>query len=130
MLIPEARHVPLEEVRRPTIVAAGPVGQAQIESRLHLQGEVLERAGDGEGALARLDGAVRVAQQPGMAAQIGEDQPQPPLVPESAGETLRFLQVRVRPLRLSKRQERVAQVEAKIDGLCHRVPALGEVPQG
>ena len=83
-----------------------------------------------EGALARLHGTVCLAHCPRRGAQIDEDPALPPSVPERAREGLGFPQVRIHSLALSEGVERVAQFEAKIDGLLQRVRAVGKVPQG
>src|SRR5262245_9034650 len=106
-----------EELDCPTIVAQGPVGEGEAVSRLDLEREVSQGAGDGEGSLARVDGTGRVAHRQSISALVDRDPSQPPCVFQRTGEALGFLQTRIHPCALSERVERVAQVEAEIDGL-------------
>src|SRR4051812_22532565 len=118
-----------EELRRPATVAQGPVGQTKTVAGLDLEREVPYGAGDSDGALTRFDGVVRGAHRQSVGALVDGDPSQPPWVFQRAGEGLGFLQVRIHPLALSEWVQRVAQVEAEIDGLFARAPALGELPQ-
>ena len=52
-----------------------------------------------------------------MGEQIGRDPPQPVLIVQGLGEGCGFLQVDEDPLELAQGPERIAQVEAEIDGL-------------
>ena len=60
-------------VDRLPIVAQGEVGEAQEEGRHHLEGKILAGHGNGERALAGLDGAVLVTRAAEVGAQIGGD---------------------------------------------------------
>ena len=64
-----------------------------------------------------------------MASQIGEDPPQPALIAQRLGEGLGLAQVfEDRPV-ISERKERIAQVEAQIDGLLDGVTTVREMLQ-
>jgi hypothetical protein len=54
----ERCHIASESVYCPTIVTAGAVGLAEGDIRDDLECEIAEGAGNDEGALARLDGAL------------------------------------------------------------------------
>src|SRR4051794_27548454 len=110
LLAPESVYRLHEGLHPPTIVAQGPVSQAGSVAALDLGRDILERAGDAQGTLARLDGTVRLAHKRQMVAHVDRDPSQPSWVLERAGEGLGFLQVRVYPLALSEWVQRVAQV--------------------
>jgi len=65
------------------------------------------RCGDGEGALARLDGSVGVLNQTEILAQTGGDPSEPRLIPEGSGERLGLAKGVERSPEFAKRMERV-----------------------
>jgi hypothetical protein len=81
----EGRHVPPEDVQRPTIVPQEIVGLAQEGMSGDLKAEIPEGRSDGEGTLACSEGAVKVGYLPELARHVGEDQPQPMLIAQSLG---------------------------------------------
>src|SRR5919199_5124969 len=96
---------------------------------LNLERKICERVGDGERALAGLQGALVVAHQPEVVGPIGAYPSQPMLVVQRLGERFGFSEVLPDPLEIAKRIERVASVGPKIDGLLARLAALREMSQ-
>ena len=125
----ETRHVLLEVLHRPTIVPQAAVDMPQVVLRRDREANIPQVCGNRQGALAGREGAVRVACLPKMGEQIGRDPPQPVLIAQGFGEGFGFLQVDEDPLEFAQRIERIAQVEAEINGLRLGVRTLWELVQ-
>jgi hypothetical protein len=61
----------------PWIVSHAVIDPTQEETRLGLEMNIPERGGQGQGALAVVDGAVHVARQPAIVAHTDIDPPEP-----------------------------------------------------
>src|SRR5437870_10124765 len=81
------------------------------------------------GALTEGARVPRAPGHPEIVAQVDRGPAEPPSIVELPGQNFRFAEVSVKRLESSEGQERVAEVEAKVDGLLDRLPALREVTQ-
>ena len=70
---------------------------------------------------------VKVAHHSEVFGHIDGDLPQPLLIAQDLREALSLTQAVEDPLVLSKRKDRIAQVEAQVDGLLERAATFGEV---
>ncbi len=126
----EGRHSPPEAVYRPTVVPPIMVDGAESVIRHDLKADIPEGCGESERTLPGLDGMVKVAPPPEVFGHIDGDLPQPPSIVQDLGEGLRLTQAAEDPPVLSERHERIAQVEAQIDGLLARGACLRQMRQG
>src|SRR2546422_2152042 len=101
----EGLDVALEAFTRATIVAQTEIGLPQAQICHDLEGEIPTGRGGGEGAVARLDGAVEVARYPEMVSHEGGDPSQPTLIADLLGENRTFAKVIVDSPGLSERVE-------------------------
>jgi hypothetical protein len=126
----EGCHVPLEALRRLTVVPQVAVDMPQVELRDDREANIPQGSGNRQGALARGEGTVRVACKRKMGEQKGRDPSQPGLIAQGLGKGFGFLQADEDPFPLSQREERSAQVETEIDGLREGITRLRQTPEG
>ena len=94
---------------------------------MDLQGNVVEARGQGEGALASVERARRVARVEKLGDQIVVDPSQALLIMPGFSKRNGFLEEGKDTRKGSKWQESHAQVKPEIDGLRAPVRAVGEV---
>jgi len=112
------------------IVPQTKINSAQEEARHDLERRIPQGAGQGEGALAHLDGAWRVTGSTKTFGHVGRHPAQPVLVAEGLGEPLRLVQTREDAAMLELRHERIPQTKTEINGLLVALTTLGEMLQG
>jgi hypothetical protein len=113
-------------VNRPTIVALGLIGLAEVLvcPQDHIPASRIERAlGGGDGLVIR-------AHLVAMVGQKEQDPSQPARVVERLGEGLGLAQSRQDTPHIARRRERRARVEPQIDGLLARGTRLWQMRQG
>src|SRR5262245_28967942 len=103
---------------------------AQVEVQHDLECDIPQGLGQGEGALANLDGALRVACGEKLVGHIGSNPAQPVLVAQGLGESVSLLQIREGAVELSQLPEGRTQAKADVDGLLVTLAPLGEMLQG
>src|SRR5262249_2572533 len=92
------------------IVAQSSVGIAQAIIRLHLEGEIAQGLGNGQGPLTIRDGLVKTTHYGEKRDHIGGDLPESPAIVQGLGEGLTVSQVVEDPSEFSERHEGVSQV--------------------
>ena len=90
----EGRHALHVAVDRPTIVALGMVGKAEVLVRQRLQDDIPAGRGECDGAVGGGDGLVIRAHEAEMSCQKARDLSQPTLVVEGCRENLSLAQTR------------------------------------
>src|SRR5262245_49685615 len=110
-----------------SIIAGGEADCAEVVIRPHLEREVSERFGDGQGGLGGRTRFGRVASAPEIVALVERYPPESQLIAEPLSEALRFAQMLDDPLKIAKREERGAKFEAQIDGLLEHLAGLGQM---
>ena len=126
----EGRHGLPEAVDRPTIVALGMVGDAEVVVRQRLQDDIPTGRGERQGALGGGDGLVIRAHEEKWFDRKRETCPSRRGSSRAVGEGLGLAQLRQDAPKVARRQERRAQGEPEIDGLLARVARLRQMREG
>src|SRR5215831_3043495 len=129
-LVDERLEILAKRGHRLPVLGSREVDLPQPRRRHDLQAEVSDLAGDGEGALPRLDRTILVARQAEVVGQIRDDPSQPLSVWERGGQRLRLVEALEDGPELAERLESVAEVEPKIDGLLTQLPTWGQMFDG
>src|SRR5262249_56738857 len=95
---------------------------------LHIEGTTA--GGQGEGTLARRNGAVVLAGSREGDAQVAGNPSAPLVISQPLGERLGSVQVVEKARVFIEWQQDIPQIAAQIDGLLDPVTALGELRQG
>ena len=123
--------VPPERLRRLPIVAQDPqVEFTQEAVGGNLQADVPQGCGNGQRALGGHQSFVNMALIPQTHRQIARELSQPALIAERLGKRFRLAQVVEEPRLLVEGMQRIAQVEAEIDGLLAHGTSVGEMLEG
>jgi hypothetical protein len=96
--------------------------------RFNLEGEITESKR--ESTLAGLNGTVGVTYHPGITGQKAVDLSEATAIIQIYGQGFGFAKAVVDPLEFREGDERIAQLEAKVDGLLARVTTRGDMLQG
>src|SRR5262249_43907698 len=115
----------LEAVDRPTIVALGLVGEAEVLVRQRVEDDISARRGECAGTLAGGDGLAVRTPEVEMVWQKAKARSQPTRVVEGLGERLGLTQQRQDTTQIAEPAERRLQGEAEIDRLLACVALLG-----
>src|SRR2546428_1872486 len=82
----ERSHDVPEQRQHPPKVTQHVVALGEPEVGHSLEGRIAQRASDGEGALARVDGSLVMPKRREVIGEVSEDQSEPSLVAESLGD--------------------------------------------
>ena len=126
----EGRHGLPAVVDRPTIVALGLIGCAEVEVRQRVQDDIPAGRGERKGALGGGDGLVICPHEAEIDRQRDRDLSQPTRVVEGHCEGFGLAQNRQETPQVAGQLERRAQGEPEIDGLLARVACLRQMREG